>query len=83
MRSTLQFDWRGDRRTFTLRRGDYFWGFGPKAGQWASRMNETGRMWLLLPRDLKIAMGPAMQTRGIAPRGEAEPLLSTPRGLSR
>jgi len=50
-------------------RADYFWGFGPTAGQWASRMNETGRMWLLLPRDLHIATGPATQTRGIAPRG--------------
>ncbi len=27
-------------------RADYFWGFGPGAGELASRMKENGRMWL-------------------------------------
>lgn len=36
-------------------RADYFWGFGPRAASDAGRMNESGRMWLLLPKNQKIA----------------------------
>ncbi len=32
-------------------RADFFWGFGDEAGQSAGRMNQTGRMWLLWPKD--------------------------------
>ncbi|WP_245549133.1 murein transglycosylase A [Noviherbaspirillum massiliense] len=31
-------------------RADYFWGFGPEAGEKAGRMRQRGMMWLLLPR---------------------------------
>ncbi len=30
-------------------RADYFWGFGPDAGEMAGRMKQSGQMWLLLP----------------------------------
>ena len=30
-------------------RADFFWGFGPTAGELAGKMKQTGRMWLLLP----------------------------------
>jgi membrane-bound lytic murein transglycosylase A len=55
-------------------RADYFWGFGPGAFERASRMKESGRMWLLLPRELRIAAAtPGTMTRGIATRpAEAE-----------
>ncbi|WP_132979015.1 murein transglycosylase A [Pigmentiphaga sp. D-2] len=47
-------------------RADYFWGFGPTAGDRAARMKETGRMWLLLPRDLQTAaMTAAVRTRSL------------------
>jgi membrane-bound lytic murein transglycosylase A len=50
-------------------RADYFWGFGPGAFERASRMKENGRMWLLLPKDLRLAAAtPAVLTRGIANR---------------
>ena len=32
-------------------RADFFWGFGPEAGQLAGRMRQTGRMWVLLPKE--------------------------------
>lgn len=31
-------------------RGDFFWGFGPQAGESAGRMKQQGRMWLLWPK---------------------------------
>ena len=31
-------------------RADYFWGFGADAGNWAGRMRQTGRMWVLWPK---------------------------------
>jgi membrane-bound lytic murein transglycosylase A len=46
-------------------RADYFWGFGPGAGELASRMKENGRMWLLLPKDLQLRTGAEFNTRGI------------------
>ena len=36
-------------------RADFFWGFGPEAGAQAGRMRQQGRMWALLPKDLKPA----------------------------
>jgi membrane-bound lytic murein transglycosylase A len=54
-------------------RADYFWGFGPSAYERASRMKETGRMWLLLPKDLRVAAAtPGVLTRGIANRSDAD-----------
>lgn len=32
-------------------RADFFWGFGPEAGERAGRMREQGRLWVLLPKD--------------------------------
>ncbi|MDR2364880.1 MAG: MltA domain-containing protein [Zoogloeaceae bacterium] len=34
-------------------RADFFWGFGRAAGQQAGRMKQSGRMWVLLPRQEK------------------------------
>ena len=31
-------------------RADYFWGFGPQAGDQAGRMKQRGAMWVLLPK---------------------------------
>jgi membrane-bound lytic murein transglycosylase A len=61
-------------------RADYFWGFGPAAGERASRMKESGRMWLLLPKDLQISIGAQFTTRGLgaAGAGEAECLVPDP-----
>jgi len=30
-------------------RADFFWGFGPRAGEQAGRMKQSGRLWVLLP----------------------------------
>lgn len=32
-------------------RADFFWGFGDPAGERAGAMKQTGRMWLLLPKE--------------------------------
>jgi membrane-bound lytic murein transglycosylase A len=58
-------------------RADYFWGFGPSAGERASRMKENGRMWILLPKDLQINAGAQFNTRGVG-AGEAECLVPDP-----
>jgi membrane-bound lytic murein transglycosylase A len=34
-------------------RADFFWGFGAEAGALAGRMRQQGRMWVLLPKDVK------------------------------
>jgi membrane-bound lytic murein transglycosylase A len=34
-------------------RADFFWGFGKEAGLQAGRMKQRGRMWAILPRELK------------------------------
>lgn len=39
---------RGNVRT------DFFWGFGNEAGAIAGRMKQTGRMWVLLPKDMPV-----------------------------
>lgn len=31
-------------------RADFFWGFGPRAGEYAGRMRQQGRLWLLWPK---------------------------------
>jgi membrane-bound lytic murein transglycosylase A len=60
-------------------RADYFWGFGPGAGERASRMKESGRMWLLLPKDLQLRAGTEFNTRGIGgTAGDAECLVPDP-----
>ena len=61
-------------------RADYFWGFGPGAGELASHMKENGRMWLLLPKDLQISIGAQFTTRGLGTAGasEAECLVPDP-----
>lgn len=39
-------------------RADYFWGFGPEAGDLAGRMKQRLQMWLLLPRGASTAAAP-------------------------
>jgi membrane-bound lytic murein transglycosylase A len=34
-------------------RADFFWGFGAEAGAQAGRMRQQGKMWVLLPKNLK------------------------------
>jgi membrane-bound lytic murein transglycosylase A len=36
-------------------RADFFWGFGPEAGALAGQMRQQGKMWVLLPKDMKSA----------------------------
>ncbi len=62
-------------------RADYFWGFGAKAGEFASRMKDDGRMWLLLPKDQPLPAARAGNgTRGAtdAEAGEAECVVQDP-----
>ena len=35
-------------------RADFFWGVGDKAGSYAGRMKQSGRLWVLLPNELAI-----------------------------
>lgn len=35
-------------------RADFFWGFGPEAGEMAGKMKQRGRMWVLLPKGYPI-----------------------------
>jgi membrane-bound lytic murein transglycosylase A len=45
-------------------RADYFFGFGPGAGDLANRMKTEGRLWLLLPKSFRPSAGMlAGQTR--------------------
>ncbi len=32
-------------------RADFFWGFGPQAGEQAGRMRQAGKLWVLLPAE--------------------------------
>lgn len=60
-------------------RADYFWGFGPSAWAQASRMKQSGRMWLLLPKTQQIssrAIG--ISTRGVGGEGTAECVIADP-----
>ena len=47
-------------------RGDFFWGFGDKAGKMALATNQPVRMWLLLPK----AVAGSAAASGIKTRGE-------------
>ena len=38
-------------------RADFFWGFGPRAGEYAGRMRQQGRMWLLWPKGAALPQG--------------------------
>ena len=49
-------------------RGDFFWGFGDKAGRMALQTNQPVRMWLLLPK----AVAGSAAASGIKTRGSAE-----------
>ena len=46
-------------------RGDFFWGFGDKAGKMALATNQPVRMWLLLPKSVAgSAAASGIKTRG-------------------
>ncbi len=36
-------------------RADFFWGFGPDAGELAGKMKQPGQMWVLLPPSLSLS----------------------------
>lgn len=36
-------------------RADFFWGFGPEAGELAGKMKQPGQMWVLLPPSLALS----------------------------
>lgn len=36
-------------------RADFFWGFGPEAGELAGKMKQPGQMWVLLPPALALS----------------------------
>lgn len=47
-------------------RGDFFWGFGDKAGKMALATNQPVRMWLLLPKSVAgSAAASGIKTRGV------------------
>lgn len=55
-------------------RGDFFWGFGDKAGRMALQTNQPVRMWLLLPKAVAgSAAASGIKTRGAALRDCAVP----------
>ena len=55
-------------------RGDFFWGFGDKAGKMALQTNQPVRMWLLLPKAVAgSAAASGIKTRGAALRDCAVP----------
>lgn len=35
-------------------RADFFWGFGQEAGSQAGKMKQSGKMWILMPRDYTV-----------------------------
>src|SRR6478672_8159844 len=49
-------------------RGDFFWGFGDRAGRMALQTNQPVKMWLLLPKAVAgSAAAAGIKTRGAAP----------------
>jgi membrane-bound lytic murein transglycosylase A len=40
-------------------RADFFWGFGDAAGAQAGKMRQSGKMWVLLPKDYANVAAPA------------------------
>jgi membrane-bound lytic murein transglycosylase A len=60
-------------------RADYFWGFGPGAYAQASRMKESGRMWLLLPKQLSASLSAGnVLTRSVSGPNDKECLVADP-----
>jgi membrane-bound lytic murein transglycosylase A len=58
-------------------RADYFYGFGQSAQSAASHTKEPLRMWLLLPKGLRVAaQESATQTRALAPPATADSLVA-------
>lgn len=55
-------------------RGDFFWGFGDKAGKMALATNQPVRMWLFLPKSVAGSVaGSGIKTRGAGLRDCAVP----------
>lgn len=60
-------------------RADYFWGQGAQAKDQASRMKDSGQMWLLLPKGQKLSAKTAgLVTRGAARTKAPECLIDDP-----
>ncbi len=55
-------------------RADYFFGNGPSAAASARRMKERGQLWVLLPRGMKVAGGPATKSRTRGASGDDLPM---------
>ncbi len=54
-------------------RGDLFWGAGQEAEAIAGRMKQTGRLWLLWPKDLPPPILPPTAREILSPTGAATP----------
>ncbi len=61
-------------------RADYFFGDGQQAATQARRMKESGQLWLLLPRGLKVAAASVLpgKTRGIGGANTVAPQCIVP-----
>jgi membrane-bound lytic murein transglycosylase A len=61
-------------------RADYFFGDGQQAATQARRMKESGQLWLLLPRGLKVAAAAVLpgKTRGIGGANAVAPQCVVP-----
>lgn len=44
-------------------RADFFWGAGPDAGAKAGAMKQTGKLWVLLPKEFVLGNGAGVATR--------------------
>ncbi len=44
-------------------RADFFWGAGPDAGAKAGAMKQTGKIWVLLPKEFVLGNGAGVATR--------------------
>lgn len=44
-------------------RADFFWGAGPDAGAKAGAMKQSGKIWVLLPKDFLLGNGSGIATR--------------------
>jgi membrane-bound lytic murein transglycosylase A len=61
-------------------RADYFFGDGQQAATQARRMKESGQLWLLLPRGLKVAAASVLpgRTRGVGGANAVAPQCIVP-----
>jgi len=60
-------------------RADYFFGFGPNAGELANRMRTDGRLWLLLPKSFTPTLAmKGGRTRGSLDTAQPECVVSDP-----